>query len=84
MLNQVLTGREFKLKAPTVIINYKSHEIKETDDPSTKIPVLYLTENNNLQREMLKDGILTFRFLLHAIQLASVPIHLSQEHQKLW
>ena len=32
-LNQVFTGREFKLKAPTVIINYKSHEIKEADDP---------------------------------------------------
>ena len=32
-LNQVFTGREFQLKAPAVIINYKSHKIKEADDP---------------------------------------------------
>ena len=31
-LNQVFTGREFKFKAPSVIINW-SHKIKETDDP---------------------------------------------------
>ena len=34
-LNQVFTGREFKLKAPTVIISW-SHKIKETDD--TEVP----------------------------------------------
>ena len=35
-IRQVCTGREFKLKAPTVIIN-SCHEIKETDDPEVSI-----------------------------------------------
>ena len=73
-----------KLKAPTVIIN-SCHEIKETDDP--KVPVyLYciLLKTTIFNESALQEyGILTFSlFLQHAIQLFSVPIHLSKEQQK--
>ena len=84
-LNQVCTGREFKLKAPTVIIN-SCHKNKETDDPEVPVYLycIFNTENNILQREMQEYGILTFSFLQPAIQLFSVPIHLSKEQQKPW
>ena len=87
-LNQVCTGRGFKLKAPTVIINSCHEKLRDRWPRSTSIPVLYidiyLTENNTLQREMQEYGILTFSFLQGAIQLFSVPIHWTKEQQKLW
>ena len=50
--------------------------------PNYQYPILYLTENNDLTREMQEYGILTFSFLQLVIQLVSAPIQLSKEQQE--
>ena len=55
-LNQVFTGREFKLKAPTVIISW-SHKIKETDDTEDTCTVSYWKQQSSTRDVGVRDTI---------------------------